>query len=65
LHHFERDAVAAVLEHVCRWADHQQKLSVRFGDLADLIHEARHWARQHNKAYVARRYVQEALEERI
>jgi lon-related putative ATP-dependent protease len=63
--HFERDAVAAVLEQACRWADHQQKLSVRFGDLADLIREASYWARQENKAYVERCHVQKALEERI
>jgi len=65
LRHFERDAVAAVLEQACRWADHQKKLSVRFGDLADLIREASHWARQEDKVYVARRHVQNALEERI
>jgi lon-related putative ATP-dependent protease len=65
LRHFDRDAVATVLEQACRWADHQKKLSVRFGDLADLIREASHWARQEDKASVARRHVQKALEERI
>jgi predicted ATP-dependent protease len=65
LRHFGRDAVAAVLEQACRWADHQQKLSVRFGDLADLVREASHWAGQEDKASVARHHVQKALEERI
>jgi predicted ATP-dependent protease len=65
LRHFERDAVAAVLEQACRWAEHQKKLSVRFGDLVDLIREASHWARQEDQASVARRQVQKALDERI
>jgi predicted ATP-dependent protease len=63
--HFERDAVAAVLEQACRWAEHQQKLSVRFGELADLIREASHWSRREGKVAVARCHVQKALEERI
>jgi lon-related putative ATP-dependent protease len=65
LRHFGRDAVAAVLEQACRWAEHQKKLSVRFGDLADLVREASHWAGQDDQAYVARHHVQKAIEERV
>ncbi len=62
--HFDRAAVAAVLEQTSRWADHQRKLSLRFSDLADLVREASHWARQDGKAQVSREHVQKAVEEK-
>lgn len=65
LRHFGRDAVAAVLKQACWWAEHQQKLPVRFGDLADLIREASHWPGHEDKVYVARHHVQKAIAERI
>jgi lon-related putative ATP-dependent protease len=61
--HFDRGAVAAVLEQASRWAEHQQKLSLRFGDLADLIREASYWACQEGQRYVARAHVHTAVAE--
>jgi predicted ATP-dependent protease len=63
--HFEGEAVAAVLEQACRWVEHQRKLSLRFGDLADLIREASYWAYQEGRTYVARPHVRRAVEARI
>src|SRR5262245_26232625 len=42
--HFDRSAVARVVEHGARLRDHQQKLTVRFRDVARLAVEASHWA---------------------
>jgi predicted ATP-dependent protease len=48
---FGRGAVARVIEHSARMVEHQDKLSTRFGEVADLLQEASFWAgrrlRQH------------------
>jgi predicted ATP-dependent protease len=65
LPHFDREAVAAVLEQACRWTSHQHKLSLQFGALADLIRQASHWARREGEPYVRRRHVRTAIAEQI
>jgi lon-related putative ATP-dependent protease len=62
--HFDRTAVAAVLEQTSRWAENQKKISLRFSDLADLVREAGHWARQEGSERVSRTHVQRAVEEK-
>jgi predicted ATP-dependent protease len=44
LRHFDRSAVARIVEHGARLRDHQRKLSGRFLDVAKLAVEASHWA---------------------
>src|SRR5215469_12166152 len=44
LRHFDRSAVARVVEHGARLRDHQRKLTARFLDIAKLSVEASHWA---------------------
>ncbi|MDX1252529.1 MAG: AAA family ATPase [Gammaproteobacteria bacterium] len=63
--HFDRGAVAAVLEQAARWVDHQKKLSLRFGDLSDLLHESSFWAAREGKSLVSRSHVQRAIKEWI
>ncbi len=41
---FDRSAVARVIEHSARMVEHQDKLSTRFGEIADLLQEASFWA---------------------
>ena len=41
---FDRGAVARIIEHSSRMVEHQDKLSTRFGEIADLVHEANFWA---------------------
>ncbi len=65
LPHFDRAAVAAVLEQARRWADDQRKLSLRFSDLADLVHEAAHWARADGRERVAAEHVPRAVAEKV
>ena len=45
---FDRSAVARVVEYGSRLADDQDKLSTRFGEIADLIREAAHRAASRN-----------------
>ncbi|HET9200167.1 MAG TPA: ATP-binding protein [Dehalococcoidia bacterium] len=40
---FDKAAIARVIEHAARLAGHQQKLSTRFVDLADIVTEAAYW----------------------
>jgi len=42
--HFDRSAVARIVEHGARLRDHQRKLTARFLDVAKLAVEASHWA---------------------
>ena len=42
--HFDRSAVARIVEHGARLRDHQRKLTARFLDIARLAVEASHWA---------------------
>ena len=44
LRHFDRSAVARIVEHGARLRDHQRKLTARFLDVAKLAVEASHWA---------------------
>lgn len=63
---FDRSAVAKVIEFGSRAADDQQKLSVRFGEVTDLLREANYWAgRAGRAAAVTAGDVQIALEEKI
>jgi lon-related putative ATP-dependent protease len=63
--HFDRTAVAAMLEQTSRWANHKGKLSLRFSDISDLIRESSHWARSEGAAHVSQRHVQKAVAEKI
>ena len=64
LRHFERSAVAKVVEFGSWLATHQQKLSTRFGQVADLVREASYWAGIHEREVVTAVDVQKALTER-
>jgi lon-related putative ATP-dependent protease len=61
---FGRDAVAKIIEHGARLAEHQCKLSTRFGAIADLVREANYWAGIDGHDVVTADDVREALEER-
>lgn len=63
--HFDKEAVAAVVEYGVRRAGRQDKLSTRFSDIADLAREAHYWARQEQSAHVRRPHVEKAIAERI
>lgn len=61
---FGRDAVAKIIEHGSRLAEHQCKLSTRFGAIADLAREADYWAGSVGHDVVTAEDVQDALRER-
>ncbi|MGQ9559371.1 MAG: Lon protease family protein [Candidatus Oleimicrobiaceae bacterium] len=63
--HFDRTAVAAVVEYGVRLAGRQSKLSTRFNYIADLVREAHYWAVQMKASVVTDTHVDKALEEKI
>ncbi len=65
LRHFDRTAVAQVVEHGSRLADDQRKLSARFGRLRDLIVEADYWAGIEGARLVNGEHVQKAIAEKL
>ena len=63
--HFNSTAVARVVEYGSRLAEHQGKLSTRFGAVTDLVREASYWAGRENHDPVTAVDVQRALDERV
>lgn len=65
LNHLDASAVAKVVEYSSRLADHQDKLSTRFADVADIIREANFYASEENSEYVTGEHVKKAIEEKL
>ncbi|MBU7029753.1 MAG: AAA family ATPase [Theionarchaea archaeon] len=65
LNHLDASAVAKVVEYSSRLADHQDRLSTRFADVADIIREANFYASEENSEYVTGEHVKKAIEEKL
>jgi predicted ATP-dependent protease len=65
LRHFDRTAVAQLIEYGSREVEDQEKLSSRFGRLRDVIIEADYWAGRDGQRVVSGKHVDEAIEERV
>jgi lon-related putative ATP-dependent protease len=65
LKHLDSVAVAKMIELGSRLAGDQQKLSTRFGEIADVIREANYYAVQESVPYVTESHVRRAIEERF
>jgi len=64
LRHFDREAVARLVEHGARLREDQGKLSTRLLDISDVVSEASFWAAQAGREVVAREDVERAIEKR-
>ncbi len=62
---FDRTGVAKVVEVGSRLAEHQNKLTSRFSEIADIIREASYWASKSNGMVVTEKHVQKAIDERV
>ena len=65
LPHFDKKAVAKIVEYSSKLADDKKKISTRFNDLSEIIAEAGTWARMDKQKVVTDEYVNKALFERI
>jgi predicted ATP-dependent protease len=61
---FDASAVARVVEYGSRSVEEQEQLSTRFGDIANLIRQAAHWARHESQQMVSAAHVRAAKEAR-
>ncbi|HAM51683.1 MAG TPA: ATP-dependent protease [Nitrospiraceae bacterium] len=62
---FDRSGVARVVEFGSRLTDHQEKLTSRFSDVADLVRESTYWARKAGSPLVKTEHVEQAMEKRV
>ncbi len=62
---FSRTAVARVIEHGSRIADHSERLTTHNRAIADLLHEAHYWAGEGNADTVAGEHVQQAIDHQV
>jgi lon-related putative ATP-dependent protease len=65
LGHFDRAAVARVIEHSARLVGHAGKLSMRMQNIADLLREADYWAQAAGRDVIGGDDVQKAIEAQI
>ena len=65
LPHFDRTAVARVVEEGVRLARDRRRLSTQFGDISDIIREAGYWARKAGADTVNEVHVWSSIDERI
>ncbi len=59
------EATAKVVEQSSRLADDQEKLSMRFAEIADLIREANFWADKDGSELIEAKHIQQAVEKKI
>ncbi len=63
---FHKSAVAKIIDYSTRLVEHQNKLTTRFIDIADIITEANYWAQQDNRSPLIKDvHVQKAIDQRI
>ncbi|MFP4316929.1 MAG: Lon protease family protein [Desulfovibrionales bacterium] len=62
---FDRTAVAALVEEAVRMAGRQEKISISFPRISDLLREANYWAREDGNGMVTSEHVDKALDSRI
>lgn len=65
LRHFDRAAVAQIVEYGSWLAEDQGRLSARFGDVADVVREASYWAGEAGREAVTAGDVRQAIEEKV
>lgn len=61
----DRSGVARLIEESSRMVADQRKLSARFGEIADLVREANHWARHDGSPVISAGHVRRAVEHRL
>jgi len=60
--HCTNKAVARIIEHSARMAEHQNRLSLHAADIANLLRESDFWARQAGAKLISEVHVERALE---
>ncbi|MGE0688807.1 MAG: Lon protease family protein, partial [Dehalococcoidia bacterium] len=61
----DNEAVALVVEQGMRMAEDHDKLSIRFGDITDIVREASFWARESGSTVVRANDIRRTISERV
>lgn len=61
----DRGGVSKVVEYGSRLAGHQNKLSTKFSEIADLIRESHYWAKKEGSSIVKAEHVTKSIDEKI
>lgn len=61
----DASGLAKMIEHSSRLAGHQNKLSTKFADVADILREANYYAVEKNSEYVTSAQIKDAIEEKV
>lgn len=64
LKHFDKSAVAKIIEYGSRLIEDKDRISTRFIDISDIVSEASYWAGQNGNGYVLAEDVEKALEQK-
>lgn len=64
LRHVDRYGLARIVEHGSRLADQQNKLSTKFGELADVIREASYYAGKEAAGLITAEHIEKTIQER-
>lgn len=59
------NGAAKIAEFACRLAEDQEKLSTRFGIIADVLREANYWCKSENASAISEEHVKKAIEQRL
>ncbi len=62
---FDRSGVGKIVEYGSRLSDHQEKLSSRFSEVADLVRESVYWAGRAGSNLVKAEHIEKAINEKI
>jgi lon-related putative ATP-dependent protease len=62
---FDRSGVATIIEYSSRFADHQDKLSIKFSTIMDLMRESHYWAKKSGSAIVKGEHIKKAMDEKV
>ncbi len=63
LKHFDKHAIAGVVEYGARLVDSRRKVTTQFSEIADIVREADYWCRQNSNKYVTTEHVDKAIAE--
>ncbi len=63
LRHFDKRAIAGIVEYGARLVDSKKKLTTQFSEIADIVREANYWCEQNSNKYVTAEHVNKAIEE--
>jgi ATP-dependent Lon protease len=62
---FDKSAVVALTEHAVRMAGRQEKISISFPVITDLIQESDYWAGEEKQTVVQEKHVDQAIDARV